>query len=103
MDENTIPIEAGIQDRAIDSGKGCYTGQEVIVRIRDRGHVNRHLRQIMLGHAPTPAKGTELFEEGSEKAAGVVTSAVQSPRFGQTVALGYVKRGVTGPIRAGGV
>lgn len=96
MDEDTIPVEAGIHDRAIDYAKGCYTGQEVIVRIRDRGHVNRHLRQLMLGDAPTPHPGAPLFVEGTEKPVGHVTSAVESPRFGQTVALGYVRRGVEG-------
>lgn len=101
MDDGTIPIEAGIHDRAIDYAKGCYTGQEVIVRIRDRGHVNRHLRQLMLGDVPTPRPGTELFTDGSDKPVGHVTSAVESPRFGQTVALGYVKRGVEGPVRLG--
>jgi folate-binding protein YgfZ len=99
MDEGTIPVEAGIHDRAIDYSKGCYTGQEVIVRIRDRGHVNRSLRQLLLGEVPTPAKGEELFVDGSDKAVGVVTSAVSSPRFGQTVALGYVRRGVQGDPR----
>lgn len=99
MDENTIPVEAGIHDRAIDYGKGCYTGQEVIVRIRDRGHVNRNLRQLMLGDVPAPHRGAPLFVEGTEKPVGEVTSAVQSPKFGQTVALAYVKRGVEGDPR----
>jgi folate-binding protein YgfZ len=96
MDDNTIPVEAGIHERAIDYAKGCYTGQEVIVRIRDRGHVNRHLRQLMLGDVPAPHRGAELFVEGSDKPVGYVTSAVESPKFGQTVALGYVRRGTDG-------
>lgn len=99
MDEDTIPVEAGIHERAIDYGKGCYTGQEVIVRIRDRGHVNRHLRQLMLGDVPTPRPGAEIFVDGSDRPVGHVTSAVASPRFAQTVALGYVKRGVEGVVR----
>ena len=101
MDENTIPIEAGIHDRAIDYQKGCYTGQEVIVRIRDRGHVNRTLKQLRLGDIPAPAKGIELFEQGADPEArpvGMITSAVESPRFGEVVALGYVKRGVEGQV-----
>jgi len=96
MDEDTIPVEAGIHQRAIDYGKGCYTGQEVIVRIRDRGHVNRSLRLLMLGDEPPPAPGTELFVAGADKPAGAVTSAVRSPRFRQTIALAYVRRGVEG-------
>ncbi len=94
MDETTIPIEAGIHDRAIDYNKGCYTGQEVIIRIRDRGHVNRHLRQLRLGDVPIPAKGTELLADGSDKVMGRITSAVQSPKYGETLALAYVRRGV---------
>ena len=37
MDEDTIPLEAGIEDRAISFTKGCYVGQEVIVRVTHRG------------------------------------------------------------------
>ena len=95
MDESTIPVEAGIHDRAIDDRKGCYTGQEVIVRIRDRGHVNRNLRRLVLGDVPTPARGSELRSvDEPDKAVGQVTSAVQSPRYGGAVALAYVRRGV---------
>jgi len=94
MDETTIPIEAGIHHRSIDHEKGCYTGQEVIIRIRDRGHVNRHLRQLRLGDVPTPAKGTELQADGSDKVVGWITSAVQSPKYGETLAIAYVRRGV---------
>lgn len=95
MDDSTIPPEAGIVDRAIDQTKGCYTGQEVIVRIRDRGHVNRHLRQLDLGDIPAPAAGTELMSsDGSGKVVGRITSVVQSPRAGGVLALAYVRRGV---------
>lgn len=95
MDEDTLPPEAGIDARAIDHTKGCYTGQEVIVRIRDRGHVNKHLRRLELGDMPTPAGGTELLAaDGSGKVVGRVTSAVASPRFGGVLALAYVARGV---------
>ena len=96
MDEGTIPVEAGIHDRAIDYAKGCYTGQEVIVRIRDRGHVNRHLRRLELGEGPAPKPGAELHGTGdaAAKVVGTVTSAVQSPRYGGVIALAYVRRGV---------
>ena len=97
MDDRTIPTEAGIDVRAIDHGKGCYTGQEVIVRIRDRGHVNRHLRGLLLGDASTPAATTPLYVAGREKAMGTVTGAALSPLFGQTIALGFVRREVVPP------
>ena len=103
MDDTTIPIEAGIQGRVVDYAKGCFTGQEVLIRIRDRGHVNRQLRGLRMGEgAPTP--GTELFREGEERSVGKVTSAVRSPRFGEAIGLGYVRREVEPPatLRLGG-
>ena len=96
MDETTIPVEAGLLDRAFDHDKGCYTGQEVIVRIRHRGRVNWHLRALRFGEAAA-RPGDELFEAGGGKARGRVTSVAQSPRFGQAVGLGYVRREVEPP------
>lgn len=90
-----IPLEAGLE-RAISQTKGCYTGQEVIVRILHRGHVNRHLRALTFGDE-APAPGAALFEPGNEKARGVVTSVAGG------VGLGYVRREIEPPaeLRAG--
>jgi folate-binding protein YgfZ len=92
MDEETIPLEAGLQTRAIDNEKGCYTGQEVVIRIRDRGHVNKALRGLLLGQGPVAPPGQELFHPEREKSVGWITSSAISPLFGETVALGYIKR-----------
>ena len=96
MDETTIPVEAGLMDRAFDHGKGCYTGQEVIVRIRDRGRVNWHLRALRFGDA-VAQPADRLFDAGGQKVRGRVTSVAQSPRFGQAIGLGYVRREVEPP------
>jgi tRNA-modifying protein YgfZ len=100
LDRDTLPPEAGIHRRAIDHQKGCYTGQEVIVRIRDRGRVNRHLRGFLLGEQPNPSIGTPLFIEGRDRAAGEIRSVVQSPRFGQTIGMGYLRREAEPPTIA---
>jgi folate-binding protein YgfZ len=104
MDQNTIPPEAGIQGRAIDHEKGCYTGQEVVIRIRDRGQVSKMLRGFLLGGGLIPVPGEELFLPGREKSVGWITSAVSSPAFAQAVALGYLNRGVglEEDVRVGG-
>jgi len=98
LTEDVIPTEAfeeaGLMERAISFGKGCYTGQEVIVRIAHRGHVNKHLRGLLLGDAPAPAPGTRLINPETGKDAGWLTSVAFSPMLGQTVALGYVRREV---------
>lgn len=96
LSEEVIPTEAfestGLLSRAISFTKGCYTGQEVIVRIAHRGHVNRHLRGLLLGDAPAPAPGAPLFHPETGKEVGRVTSVASSPRMGETVALGFVRR-----------
>ncbi len=105
MTSDTIPIEAGIEHRAIDHGKGCYTGQEVIVRILHRGHVNWHLRKLVFadGCDVVPAGG-ELFQENSDKPVGRITSSAWSPAVGRAIALGYVRREVEmgAELRLGG-
>jgi folate-binding protein YgfZ len=98
LDENVIPLEAGLQDRAISTTKGCYTGQEVIVRILHRGHVNWLLRGVLLGDAGAPAAGTALLHPESGKKIGRTTSACASPRLGQTIALAFVRRELEPPV-----
>lgn len=93
IDEGTLPQETGQTDRAVSFEKGCYTGQEVVVRIEHRGQVNRHLRGLELtGHGgELPEPGTPLHD--GERERGTVTTAVRSPRRGP-IALGYVRREV---------
>jgi folate-binding protein YgfZ len=98
MDEDTIPLEAGIEDRAISRTKGCYVGQEVIVRVQDRGHgrVARRLVGLTLpAAAAAPAPGTAIAAAG--KPIGRVTSAAFSPALARPVALGYVHRDFAAP------
>jgi folate-binding protein YgfZ len=84
MDENTIPVEAGLGS-AISYDKGCYVGQETIARIKTYGHVNRHLVQLAL-----TARGEKIC--AGDREVGNVTSVVESNRLGKLVALGYVRR-----------
>lgn len=94
MSEDTIPLEAGLLDRAISTTKGCYVGQEVIIRILHRGGGRVAKRLVVLALPPQvtaiPAAGTPL-SVGAE-AVGRITSAVFSPVRERVVALGYVHR-----------
>ena len=88
LDEKTIPIEAGLEARAISYDKGCYTGQEVIARIKHRGKVNRHLRAFsFLERVDLPAP---LF--AGAKQVGSVTTLASSPRLGGLIGLGLIHR-----------
>jgi len=92
MDADTIPLEAGIEDRAISFTKGCYVGQEVIVRVvhRGGGRVARKLVGLRLDGDAVPAVRATVRAERGE--AGRVTSAAWSPRLRAPVALAYVHR-----------
>jgi folate-binding protein YgfZ len=92
MDETNLPLECGIERRAIVYNKGCYIGQEVINRIHSVGHVNKELRGLRLANdlKTLPQRHDKLFHAGKE--VGYVTSAVKSPALGANIALGYVRR-----------
>jgi folate-binding protein YgfZ len=70
--------------------KGCYLGQEVVVRIRDRGRVNRTLLGLALEGDAVPEKGARIAADGAD--AGHVTSATWSWALKQPIALGFVRR-----------
>jgi folate-binding protein YgfZ len=73
--ERDLPQETS-QMRGLHFSKGCYLGQEIVERIRSRGNVHRHLRQLELD-GPLPASGAELTLDGA--AAGQITSAAELP------------------------
>jgi folate-binding protein YgfZ len=107
MDEDTIPLEAGIEDRAISLTKGCYVGQEIIIRVLHRGHgrVARKLVGITLNPGSAPPSRGDRIVSGSRDV-GSVTSAVQSPDLGRPIALGFVHRDFVQPgtaLEIGGV
>lgn len=94
MTEETIPLEAGIQDRAISLTKGCYVGQEVIIRVLHRGHGRVAKRLVGLRSDGPLRAGARLF--AADRDIGFVTSAAASPRLG-AVALGYAHRDFVAP------
>ena len=97
MDEETIPLEAGIESRAISFTKGCYVGQEVIVRVMHRGHgrVARKLVGLTLTGDAVPAPGAPVRRSGAD--VGHVTSSTMSPALARPIALAYVHRDFVEP------
>jgi folate-binding protein YgfZ len=73
--ERDLPQETS-QTRALHFSKGCYLGQEIVERIRSRGNVHRHLRQLELD-GPLPRAGEELFLDGAPM--GTITSVAELP------------------------
>ena len=97
MDEETIPLEAGIESRAISLTKGCYVGQEVIIRVLHRGHgrVARKLVGLVFADGAAPGRGAAVQSGGRD--VGEVTSAVWSPALQRPIALAYVQRDFIAP------
>lgn len=86
MDARRLPMEAALTRLAISFTKGCYTGQEVVLRATARGHLQRGLVQLVLPAGAGP--GAPLSAEGQQ--VGEVTSAADTPEG--RLGLGYVRR-----------
>lgn len=86
---DTIPVEAGLEERAISYTKGCYIGQEVISRIKSIGQVAHRLVRLR-STGEMPVGGKILTVEGG--ATGEVTSVCARPDGAGWLALGYVRR-----------
>jgi folate-binding protein YgfZ len=90
FDETVIPHEAGLEISHISYSKGCYTGQEIVERVRSRGHVNRRRVGIAFAGPEMPPAKTPLLVGGVE--VGRVTRAGFSYALGRPIAMAYVRR-----------
>ncbi|HEU4507211.1 MAG TPA: aminomethyltransferase family protein [Pyrinomonadaceae bacterium] len=88
MDETNVVIETNLDD-AVSYTKGCYVGQEIIVRIKHRGHVAKKLVGLEFDTDQPIETGATVKTDNQE--IGRVTSATFSPTLGKTIALGYVR------------
>ena len=111
FDEMVIPHEAGLENSHISYSKGCYTGQEIVERVRSRGHVNRVRAGIefLSGATPrsegapnpanatagAPERGTKLSLAGKE--VGHITRAAFSPAVGHNIGMAYLRREAANP------
>ncbi len=87
MTQETIPQEAGINERAVSFTKGCYIGQETVARLHYKGKPNRHLRGLRLSAAAKAGDSVTL----GERELGRIGTAVLSPAQG-TIALAILRR-----------
>ncbi len=88
--EKQIPHEAALEDSHISYTKGCYTGQEIVERVRSRGQVNRRRVGLRFTGKTVPSAGEILTSDGKE--AGHVTRAAFSPALSYAIGMGYVRK-----------
>jgi glycine cleavage system aminomethyltransferase T len=87
-------LEVGL-DSFYSYTKGCYLGQEVVERIRSRGHVNRKLCGLLLD-GNTPANAGDAILAGDHEV-GRITSSVTSVALNRPIALGYIPKDFWSP------
>ena len=87
MDAETMPQEAGINERAVSFTKGCYVGQETVARLHYRGKPNRHLRGLRLTEPAERGSRDPARREGGRAA----RLHLRLPRLGP-IALALVRR-----------
>src|SRR5579859_5110323 len=107
FDENQIPHQATLEKTHINFSKGCYTGQEIVERVRSRGHIQRQRVMLRFAGDAIPSAGEPLFavsaDGNSEVRAelraevGFVTSAARSPATGAAIGMGYVRHEQSAP------
>jgi folate-binding protein YgfZ len=102
--DKQIPHEAGLEHSHISYTKGCYTGQEIVERVRSRGQVNRMRVLLKFDTNGPPAAGTALMADGKE--VGHVTRTAFSPALQSVIGMAYVRRensAVGSDLSCGGV
>lgn len=90
FNDTMIPHEAAVENTHISYNKGCYTGQEIVERVRSQGRVNRKRVLLKFSSAQPPLPGTKLRANDAE--VGAITSAGYSPAFGTAIGMGYARR-----------
>jgi glycine cleavage system T protein len=87
--EDNLILETGL-NHAVSFNKGCYLGQEVVERIRSRGHVNKNLTGLVIEGEKSATFGSKVVI--AEKEIGTITSSVYSPALSSAIALAYIHR-----------
>lgn len=94
FDDGNLLMESLTRDH-VSFTKGCYIGQEVVIRVEHQGHVNKKLCGLRVSGEVVPPRGANILTV--DRKVGTVTSAVRSPVLGQAIALAYVRREVWDP------
>jgi folate-binding protein YgfZ len=118
FNDSVIPHEAALEATHISFSKGCYTGQEIVERVRSRGQVNRRRVQLKFSVADPPVPLTRLYARDTEsqsagskgaqpaggsvevaeragaetKEVGIITSSAFSPAADAAIGMAYVRR-----------
>jgi folate-binding protein YgfZ len=94
LDEDVLPAEAGLMERAVSLTKGCYTGQEIVARLHSRGEVAHRLVGLVFDGDVPPETGRSLALPDGKRVGEVTSSCASSLGV---IGLGYVRRSHAAP------
>ena len=89
FDDGNLLMES-LSPSHVSFTKGCYLGQEVVIRVEHQGHLNKKLTGLLVAGEAVPSAGAGIL--WGERRVGMLTSAVFSPALNRVIALGYVRR-----------
>jgi folate-binding protein YgfZ len=89
FDDGNLLMESLTREH-VSFTKGCYIGQEVVIRVEHQGHVNKKLCGLLVAGETVPAVKSDILS--GERKVGTLTSAMSSPVLKRVIALGYVRR-----------
>ena len=97
LNEDIVPPEANLQEKAFSLSKGCYPGQEVVARMDTYGAVKRRLVGLMFEKDSKciPERGAKIFH--GDREVGWVSSASYSPTLNRSLAFGFPLRDFSKP------
>jgi aminomethyltransferase len=100
LSDAQIPQETQLMG-AISFTKGCYLGQEIVERVRSRGHLNKVLSPIEVATQETLGPGTKISAEGKD--VGEIVSSVLSPVLNYLVGFATLRtESLSKPLTAAG-
>ncbi|MDF0673455.1 MAG: aminomethyltransferase family protein [Nitrospira sp.] len=95
LNEEIVPPEANLEEKAFSLNKGCYPGQEVVARMDTYGNVRRKLVGLVLKDSVVPSHGAKLYS--GDREVGWISSAVHSPQLNKVIAFGFPLRDFSKP------
>lgn len=95
LNEEIVPPEANLEEKAFSLSKGCYPGQEVVARMDTYGSVRRKLVGLVMKDGAIPRHGAKLFS--GDREVGWISSATFSPQLKAPIAFGFPLRDFSAP------
>lgn len=92
LNNNLLPDEALLQESCISYHKGCYTGQEVLSRMKSAGKVNKRLTRFTVNTKITVPFSIPSTRPPSGRPAGLITSVSKKEGSEEWIALGFLNK-----------